>query len=54
MAEAERVDYPERKQMTIGTETLGLRITKGRFSRRGKWHPHQPCIFLLINGKRRD
>jgi hypothetical protein len=38
--------------MTIGTERLGIRITKGRLDRSGHYHPDQPCIFLLWKGKR--
>ncbi len=38
--------------MTIGNERLGLRITKGRLSRKGKWHEWQPCVFLLYKGRR--
>ena len=38
--------------MTIGTERFGLRITKGRMGRKGQWHPNQPCVFWLINGRR--
>jgi hypothetical protein len=39
--------------MTIGTEQLGIRITKGRLDRRGRYHPRQPCIFILFKGKRK-
>jgi len=40
--------------MTIGNERFGLRITKGRMGRNGKFHPFQPCVFWLVNGKRID
>ena len=40
--------------ITIGNERFGLRITKGRLSRRGKWHSWQPCVFWLVKGKRVD
>jgi hypothetical protein len=39
--------------MTIGTERLGIRITKGRLDRYGRWHPWQPCVFLLWKDKRK-
>jgi hypothetical protein len=39
--------------MTIGTERFGIRITRGRLDRKGKWHPNQPCVFALVQGKRR-
>lgn len=39
--------------MTIGSERLGLRIVRGRLSRRGIFHTNQPCIFFLVNGRRR-
>lgn len=29
-----------------------LRITKGRLSRAGRWHPWQPCVFWIVNGRR--
>lgn len=38
--------------VTIGTVQCGLRITKGRLSRRGRWHGWQPCIFFLWKGKK--
>ncbi len=38
--------------MTIGNERLGLRITKGRLTKKGKWHERQPNVFLLWKGKR--
>jgi hypothetical protein len=38
--------------LTIGTEKLGIRITKGRLSRRGRWHGRSPCVFLLWRGRR--
>jgi hypothetical protein len=38
--------------MTIGTERAGVRITRGRLSHRGKWHPWQPCVFMLWKGRR--
>ena len=37
---------------TIGNERAGVRVTKGRLDRRGKWHPWQPCVFLLWKGGR--
>jgi hypothetical protein len=40
--------------MTIGTEKLGLRITRGRLGRKGRFHENQPCIFLLWRGRRKD
>jgi hypothetical protein len=40
--------------LTIGTERAGLRVTRGRLSRRGRWHPWQPCVFLLWRGRRVD
>lgn len=39
--------------ITIGTERFGLRITKGRLDRHGRFHNWQPCIFFLVNGKRK-
>ncbi len=38
--------------MTIGTEQVGIRITKGRLDRHGRFHNHQLCIFLLWRGRR--
>jgi hypothetical protein len=38
--------------MTIGSVWLGLRITRVRLDRNGKWHPNQPCIFFLWRGRR--
>jgi hypothetical protein len=39
--------------MTIGSEYLGIRATKGRLDRRGRFHDRQPCIFMLFRGRRR-
>lgn len=38
---------------TLGNETLGLRMTRGKLDRRGRWHPDWPCIFVLWRGRRR-
>jgi hypothetical protein len=40
--------------MTIGNERFGLRITRGRLGRKGRWNPYQPCVFWLVRGKRVD
>ena len=40
--------------LTIGNEEgRALRITRGRLDKRGRWHAWQPCIFLIVDGKRR-
>ncbi len=36
-----------RRMLTIGSERAGVRITRGRLSRRAVWHDRQPCVFLL-------
>jgi hypothetical protein len=47
------ITYGERKvEMTIGTETLGLRVTRGKLDRHGRFHDNWPCIFLLWRGRR--
>jgi hypothetical protein len=38
--------------MTIGNETFGLRITRGRLDRHGRFHDNQRCIFFLYKNKR--
>jgi hypothetical protein len=38
--------------MTIGTESLGVRVVRGRLNRNGVWRQWQPCIFLLLRGRR--
>lgn len=38
--------------MTIGTEKFGLRITRGKLDRHGRFHDNRPCVFLLVGGRR--
>lgn len=38
--------------MTIGTEQLGVCITRGKLDRRGHFHENWPCVFLLWRGRR--
>ena len=39
--------------LTIGLQRfVALRVTRGRLDRKGRWHAWQPCIFLLVGGKR--
>jgi hypothetical protein len=38
--------------VTIGSEQLGIRCTRGRIDRNGCWHPNQLCIFILFKNKR--
>jgi hypothetical protein len=38
--------------MTLGSKRAGLRVTRGRLDRRGRFHGRQPCVFLLWRGRR--
>lgn len=38
--------------MTIGAEQLGVRITRGKLDRKGKFHDNRPCVFVLWRGRR--
>lgn len=38
--------------MTLGTQRLGLRITRGKIDRHGWFHPNRPCVFVLWRGRR--
>jgi hypothetical protein len=38
--------------LTLGTERAGVRVTRGRLSRRGRFHRWQPDVFLLWRGRR--
>jgi hypothetical protein len=49
----ERIKWKRRHpKMTFGTEVLGIRITRGRLDRHGRFHDNQPCVFVLWRGRR--
>lgn len=41
-----------RLMVTVGSERAGLRVTRGRLGRRGRFRDWQPCVFLLWRGRR--
>lgn len=46
------VDVGGHWMLTLGTEHAGLRVTRGRLSRKGQFHDWQPDVFLLWRGRR--
>lgn len=44
---------PGHRMLTIGVPRyLAVRITMGRLARGGVWHAKQPCIMILLRGRR--
>lgn len=52
MAMLKRSEYGDHWMLTLGNEHAGLRMTRGRLSRHGRWRSWQPCVFFLWRGRR--